>query len=235
MSFDGLFTKAMTEEIASLLKGGRIHKVHQPYKNELILVIRAERKNYKLLLSAHPSYSRVQITEENYENPKEPPMFCMLLRKHIEGFTIEDIRQHELDRMIILDVKGRNELGDLSQKQLIIEIMGRYSNIVLVDPERNMILDSIKHVSFAVNSHRAILPGQEYKLPPAQDKQNPFTSSFEDILKKLDFNAGKLDKQLVQHFAGVSPLLAKEAVHRAGLANSNTLPTAFMNLIHELS
>lgn len=235
MSFDGLFTKAMTEEIASLLKGGRIHKVHQPYKNELILVIRAERKNYKLLLSAHPSYSRVQLTEENYENPKEPPMFCMLLRKHIEGYTIEDIRQHELDRMIIIDVKGRNELGDLSQKQLIIEIMGRYSNIVLIDPERNMILDSIKHISFAVNSHRAILPGQEYKLPPAQDKQNPFTSSLEDILKKLDFNAGKLDKQLVQHFAGVSPLLAKEAVHRSGLANSNTLPPAFINLIHELA
>ena len=112
MSFDGVFTKAMTEEIASLLKGGRINKIHQPYKNELILHIRAERKNFKLLLSAHPSYARVQITEENYENPKEPPMFCMLLRKHIEGFTIEDIRQHELDRMIIFDVKGRNELGD---------------------------------------------------------------------------------------------------------------------------
>ena len=95
---------------------------------------------------------------------KNHQCFVCFLRKHIEGFTIEDIRQHELDRMIIFDVRGRNELGDVSQKQLIIEIMGRHSNIILVDNERNMILDSIKHVSYAVNSHRAILPGQEYKL-----------------------------------------------------------------------
>lgn len=235
MSFDGLFTKAMTEEIASILKGGRINKVHQPYKNEVILVVRAGGKNHKLLLSAHPSYSRVQLTEESYENPKEAPMFCMLLRKHLEGYTIEDIYQYELDRMIIFEVKGRNELGDVSQKQLIIEIMGRHSNIVLVDKERNMILDSIKHVSYAVNSYRAILPGQEYKVPPAQEKDNPFNATEDDIRKNIDFNAGKLDKQLVAHFSGISPLAAKEAVYRAGLANSTTLPSAFSGLIQEIS
>ncbi|MFE4704099.1 NFACT family protein [Peribacillus simplex] len=235
MSFDGLFTKAMTEEIASLLKGGRINKVHQPYKNEVILVVRAEGKNHKLLLSAHPSYSRVQITEESYENPKEAPMFCMLLRKHLEGYTIENIYQYELDRMIIFEVKGRNELGDVSQKQLIIEIMGRHSNIVLVDKERNMILDSIKHVSHAVNSYRAILPGQEYLAPPAQEKMNPFEATEDDIRKNIDFNAGKLDRQLVAHFSGVSPLVAKEAVYRAGLANSTTLPSAFLKIIQEIS
>ncbi|MFD9624379.1 Rqc2 family fibronectin-binding protein [Peribacillus muralis] len=235
MSFDGLFTKAMTEEIASILKGGRINKVHQPYKNEVILVIRAGGKNHKLLLSAHPSYSRVQLTEESYENPKEAPMFCMLLRKHLEGYTIEDVYQYGLDRMIILEVKGRNELGDVSQKQLIIEIMGRHSNIVLVDKERNMILDSIKHVSYAVNSYRAILPGQEYKVPPAQEKVNPFKATEDEIRKNLDFNAGKLDRQLVAHFSGISPLVAKEAVYRAGLANSTTLPAAFSSLIGEIS
>ncbi|MFF2855174.1 NFACT family protein [Peribacillus sp. NPDC058002] len=235
MSFDGLFTKAMTEEIASILKGGRINKVHQPYKNEVILVVRAEGKNHKLLLSAHPSYSRVQMTEESYENPKEAPMFCMLLRKHLEGYTIENIYQYELDRMIIFEVKGRNELGDVSQKQLIIEIMGRHSNIVLVDKERNMILDSIKHVSHAVNSYRAILPGQEYLAPPAQEKKNPFEATEDDIRKNIDFNAGKLDRQLVAHFSGVSPLVAKEAVYRAGLANSTTLPSAFLKIIQEIS
>ena len=235
MSFDGLFTKAMTEEIASLLKGGRINKVHQPYKNEVILVVRAGGKNHKLLLSAHPSYSRVQMTEESYENPKEAPMFCMLLRKHLEGYTIENIYQYELDRMIIFEVKGRNELGDVSQKQLIIEIMGRHSNIVLVDKERNMILDSIKHVSHAVNSYRAILPGQEYLAPPAQEKKNPFEATEDDIRKNIDFNAGKLDRQLVAHFSGVSPLVAKEAVYRAGLANSTTLPSAFLKIIQEIS
>lgn len=235
MSFDGLFTKAMTEEIASILKGGRINKVHQPYKNEVILVVRAGGKNHKLLLSAHPSYSRVQMTEESYENPKEAPMFCMLLRKHLEGYTIENIYQYELDRMIIFEVKGRNELGDVSQKQLIIEIMGRHSNIVLVDKERNMILDSIKHVSHAVNSYRAILPGQEYLAPPAQEKKNPFEATEDDIRKNIDFNAGKLDRQLVAHFSGVSPLIAKEAVYRAGLANSTTLPAAFLKIIKEIS
>lgn len=235
MSFDGLFTKAMTEEIASLLEGGRINKVHQPYKNEIILVVRAGGKNHKLLLSAHPSYSRVQMTEESYENPKEAPMFCMLLRKHLEGYTIENIYQYELDRMIIFEVKGRNELGDVSQKQLIIEIMGRHSNIVLVDKERNMILDSIKHVSHAVNSYRSILPGQEYKAPPAQEKNDPFKATEDDIRKNIDFNAGKLDRQLVAHFSGVSPLVAKEAVYRAGLANSTSLPTAFLKIIQEIS
>lgn len=235
MSFDGLFTKAMTEEIASILKGGRINKVHQPYKNEVILVVRAGGKNHKLLLSAHPSYSRVQMTEESYENPKEAPMFCMLLRKHLEGYTIENIYQYGLDRMIIFEVKGRNELGDVSQKQLIIEIMGRHSNIVLVDKERNMILDSIKHVSHAVNSYRAILPGQEYLAPPAQEKKNPFEATEDNIRKNIDFNAGKLDRQLVSHFSGVSPLVAKEAVYRAGLANSTTLPAAFLKIIQEIS
>lgn len=96
-----------------------------------------------------------------------------MLRKHLEGYTIEDIYQYELDRMIIFEVKGRNELGDVSQKQLIVEIMGRHSNIVLVDKERNMILDSIKHVSYAVNSYRAILPGQEYKVPPHKKSITP--------------------------------------------------------------
>ena len=122
MSFDGLFTRAMTNELVHELKGGRISKVHQPYKNEIILVVRANGKNHKLLLSAHPSYARVQITNESYDNPSEPPMFCMLLRKHLEGFFLEDIHQIDLDRIIIFEVKGRNEIGDTSYKQLIIEV-----------------------------------------------------------------------------------------------------------------
>lgn len=230
MSFDGLFTRAMTDELARELKGGRISKIHQPYKNEIILVIRANGKNHKLLLSAHPSYARVQITEESYDNPSEPPMFCMLLRKHLEGFFLEDIHQVDLDRIIIFEVKGRNEIGDTSYKQLIIEIMGRHSNITLVDKSRNMILDSIKHVSYAVNSYRAILPGQEYILPPKQDKVNPLEADENDLLRKIDFNSGKLDKQLVANFAGISPLFAKEVLFQAGLANRSTLTKAFLSL-----
>jgi predicted ribosome quality control (RQC) complex YloA/Tae2 family protein len=234
MSFDGLFTRAMTKEISDLLKGGRINKVHQPYKNEIILVIRAQGKNHKLLLSAHPNYARVQLTKEGYDNPAEPPMFCMLLRKHLEGYILENIHQVGLDRIIIFDIKGRNEIGDISYKQLIIEIMGRHSNIILVDKTRNMILDSIKHVSFAVNTHRAVLPGQEYIYPPEQHKDNPFDTTEEDILKKVDFNAGKINKQLVNHFAGISPLFANEVTHIAGMINRTTLPPSFLALIDKV-
>ena len=216
MSFDGLFTRNMTKELNESLLHGRINKIHQPYKNEIIMIIRANGKNHKVLLSAHPSYSRVQITNENYENPSVPPMFCMLLRKHLEGYIIEGINQVELDRMIIFEVKGRNEIGDISYKQLIIEIMGRHSNIILVDKERNMILDSIKHISPSMNTHRTVLPGHPYVLPPQQDKKDPLQATKEDVLRALDFNAGKLDKQIVQSFAGISPLYAKEVIHRAG-------------------
>jgi predicted ribosome quality control (RQC) complex YloA/Tae2 family protein len=235
MSFDGLFTKAMVAELVRSLKGGRINKVHQPYKNEVILTIRANGVNQKLLLSAHPSYARVQLTNEAYENPSEPPMFCMLLRKHIEGYILEDLYQVETDRMIIFEIKGRNEIGDISYKQLIIEIMGRHSNIVLVDKTRNVILDSIKHVSFAVNSHRAILPGQPYVYPPEQNKVNPFTAVEEDVLQKVDFNSGRIDRQLVEHFAGTSPLFAKEVLFQSGLANRTTVPSTFTRLIGRIA
>ncbi|CAH2713321.1 Rqc2 RqcH [Neobacillus rhizosphaerae] len=235
MSFDGLFTKAMADELVRSLKGGRINKVHQPYKNEVILTIRANGVNQKLLLSAHPSYARVQLTNEAYDNPSEPPMFCMLLRKHIEGYILEDLYQIENDRMIIFEIKGRNEIGDISYKQLIIEIMGRHSNIVLVDKTRNVILDSIKHISFAVNSHRAILPGQPYVSPPEQHKHNPFTSGEDDILRKIDFNAGKIDRQLVEQFAGTSPLFAKEVIFQSGLANRTTVPETFVRLIKKIA
>ncbi|WP_026585600.1 Rqc2 family fibronectin-binding protein [Bacillus sp. J33] len=231
MSFDGLFTRAMTKELIETLKGGRINKIQQPYKNEIIAVVRANGKNHKLLLSAHPSHARVQITNEAHENPSEPPMFCMLLRKYLEGYILEDIHQIGLDRIIVFEVKGRNEIGDTSYKQLIVEIMGRHSNITLVDKARNIILDSIKHVSFAVNSHRAILPGQEYVLPPSQDKTNPFAADEQEILRRIDFNSGKIDKQLVASFAGISPLFAKEVIHHAGLANRTTVPKSFLHFM----
>ncbi len=234
MSFDGIFTRAITNELSQALKGGRINKIQQPFPNELLMVIRANGKNHRLLLSIHPTYARVQLTNEVYENPNEPPMFCMLMRKHLEGFILEDIRQISLDRIIVFEVKGRNELGDISYKQLIVEIMGRHSNIILVDKDRNMILDSIKHVSFAVNSHRAILPGQPYILPPAQDKVSPFDLNEETIVRKLDFNAGKLDQQLVNNFAGVSPLLAKEVVYQAGIANRASLPQTFTTMFQKI-
>lgn len=231
MAFDGLFTRAICEEFSHTIQGGRINKIHQPYQNEIVIIIRANSKNHKLLLSAHPSYSRAQLTTEPYENPQDPPMFCMLLRKHLEGAIIENIYQKDQDRIIIFEIKGRNEIGDLSYKKLIVEIMGRHSNIILVNTENNTILDSIKHVSFAVNSYRAILPGQIYKYPPEQNKINPITATETDILKALDFNSGKLDKQLVTQFAGLSPLIAKEILFRSGLPTPENVTKGFSEVM----
>ncbi|WP_075980984.1 Rqc2 family fibronectin-binding protein [Bacillus massilinigeriensis] len=231
MSFDGLFTRAMVHELSDTLTGGRINKIHQPNKNEVVIIIRAGGKNHKLLLSVHPSYARAQLTNEQHDNPNEPPMFCMLLRKHLEGYILEGIHQVELDRMIVFEVRGRNEVGDISNKQLIVEIMGRHSNIILVDKMKNVILDSIKHISFAVNTHRAILPGQPYIFPPAQNKANPLEATEEDVLKSIDFHAGRIDRQLVEQFSGVSPLFAKEVLHHAGMANRITVPKAFLEVL----
>lgn len=233
MSFDGFFTRAMTEELSATLKSGRITKIHQPYKNELILVVRAGRENHKLLLSAHPSYARVQLTGESYENPTDAPMFCMLLRKHLEGYFIERIEQPGLERLITFKVNGRNEIGDLAPKLLIIEIMGKHSNIILVDEEKNMIIDCIKHVPPSLNSYRTLLPGHPYVLPPEQDKFSPLTD-MEKGLTHLDYFAGRLDKQLVSTFQGMSPLLAKEITYRAGLVNRETLPESFKSIMEQI-
>lgn len=233
MSFDGLFTYALTKELQPL-SGGRINKIYQPYSNEIVITVRKDGRNVKLLLSAHPTFARVQLTDGAYDNPKEPPMFCMLLRKHLEGFFIESIYQKELDRILVFRIKGRNEIGDLSFKQLIVEIMGKHSNIILVDEEKKTIIDSIKHVSHAVNRYRAVLPGQPYIWPPEQEKLHPFTSTKEDVLKSIDFNSGKIDRQIVNCFSGISPLLAKEIVHRAGLPNRITLPEAFLSVMEKI-
>lgn len=229
MSFDGMFTYAMLQELKANLETGRINKIHQPFSNELIFQVRTGGVNRKLLISAHPSYARVHFTNETYGNPAEPPMFCMLLRKHLEGSIIEKVSQHELDRILIIETKGRNEIGDLIEKQLIIEIMGRHSNIILIDKDKNVIIDSIKHIPMALNRHRTILPGHPYVLPPEQQKSNPLEATEETVLKKVDFNSGKLAGQLVQAFEGLSPLLANEIVHQAGIANRSSLPKAFLD------
>ncbi|MCJ8006208.1 NFACT family protein [Lederbergia wuyishanensis] len=234
MPFDGFFTRAMVNELKSELMGGRISKIHQPYKNELVMAVRAGRQNHKLLISSHPSYARVQITGDTFDNPTEPPMFCMILRKHLEGAIIQDIKQVNMDRIIIFEIRGRDELGDESYKQLIVEIMGRHSNIILVDKEKEKIIDSIKHIPTALNSYRTILPGSSYIYPPEQDKVNPLSATEEDVLKKIDFNSGKLDKQIVEKFSGFSPILAKELIFKAALANRVTVPKSFVLLMEQL-
>ena len=210
MSFDGIFTYGMTNELQETLTGGRISKIHQPYKHELIFHIRSNGKNHKLLLSAHPSYARVQLTEHHYDNPSEPPMFCMLLRKHLESGFIERFEQVGFDRVIVLHVRSRNEIGDEQTRKLYIEIMGRHSNLILVEDETQQIIDGLKHLSPSVNSYRTVLPGHEYLLPPAQQKLNPFLVTKDDILKHLRFQEGKSRVKLSIHSLGCPRCLQRK-------------------------
>lgn len=234
MAFDGMFVYAITEELKEELNQGKISKIYQPYERELVLHIRAQGKSHKLFISANPSYPRIHLTEETYQNPQDAPMFCMLLRKHLEGGNIVEIKQVEMERVIYIDVRSRDELGDTSMKRLIIEIMGRHSNIILIDPERNMILDSIHHVTHAINQHRVLLPGREYVSPPEQHKLHPFKIDQDTVIKRINFNEGKLDSQLVQQFSGISPLLAREILDQAGLATRESLSDSFFTVVNKI-
>ncbi|TSB46355.1 Rqc2 family fibronectin-binding protein [Alkalicoccobacillus porphyridii] len=231
MSFDGVMTRAVVHEISDQLANGRISKIYQPYKTELVFTIRANGQNHSLLLSANASFARAHITAEKYDNPSVPPMFCMLLRKHLEGGIIRSIKQEQMDRIIHMVISNRDELGDEKERRLIIEIMGRHSNIILVDPESEVIIDSIKHVRLDQSSYRTVGPGQAYKRPPEQHKLDVTKADADDVLKHIDFNSGKLSQQLVDQFAGLSPLLAEEIVSQSGLANRQTLPDAFSRVL----
>lgn len=210
MAFDGLFTIAMTTELQQLVTG-RISKIHQPNAQEILMHIRAQGQNFKLLFSVHPSYSRVQITNETIDNPAQPPLFCMVLRKHLEGGIIQSVKQHETDRIIIFKIQSKNEIGDDITREIHMEVMGRHSNLLLIDPTRNLILESIKHLSPSMNSYRTILPGQPYIAPPAQNKHHPLEYS-EALLNVIQ--SANESKEIVEQISGFSPLHAKELLHR---------------------
>lgn len=215
MSYDGMVTHCVVAELNQILTGGKIDKIYQPERDEIILAVRTPQGNHRLLLSASASNPRVHLTSVSRENPMVPPMLCMLMRKHLQGNKILGFSQLGFDRVIRIDTEGRNELGDLCIKSIIIEIMGRHSNIILID-ENNRIMDSAKHVDFTVSAVRQILPGLIYENPPAQDKLSPDSYSVLELLKTLDKQSEDtlLDKFLVASFAGMSPLLAREIVYR---------------------
>lgn len=214
MSFDGVFTHGMVRELKAQLVSGRISKIHQPYENEIVLVIRAQGRNNRLLLSAHPSYARIQLTKIAYTNPDNPPNFVMMLRKHLEGAILEDIHQVENDRVIHFTFSKRDELGDLQDIRLIVELMGRHSTIVLLNKESGKILDAIKHIGHSQNTYRSILPGSEYIEPPKQNLLNPFIASTEQVFNLLS-TAETLDaRYLQQHFQGLGKDTAEELAFR---------------------
>ncbi|MFS9365111.1 Rqc2 family fibronectin-binding protein PavA [Streptococcus oralis subsp. tigurinus] len=185
MSFDGFFLHHMVEELRSELVNGRIQKINQPFEQELVLQIRSNRQSHRLLLSAHPVFGRIQLTQSTFENPAQPSTFIMVLRKYLQGAVIESIEQIENDRIVEITVSNKNEIGDHIQATLIIEIMGKHSNILLVDKSSHKILEVIKHVGFSQNSYRTLLPGSSYIAPPSTESLNPFTIKNEKLFEIL--------------------------------------------------
>ncbi|WP_247921616.1 NFACT RNA binding domain-containing protein [Streptococcus sp. oral taxon 431] len=185
MSFDGFFLHHMVEELRAELLNGRIQKINQPFDQELVLQIRSNRQSHRLLLSAHPVFGRIQLTETTFENPAQPSTFIMVLRKYLQGAVIETIEQIENDRIVEITVSNKNEIGDDIQATLIIEIMGKHSNIFLVDRSSHKILEVIKHIGFSQNSYRTLLPGATYIAPPSTEALNPFTIKDEKLFEIL--------------------------------------------------
>jgi len=185
MSFDGFFLHHMVEELKRELVNGRIQKINQPFEQELVLQIRSNRQSHRLLLSAHPVFGRIQLTQTTFENPAQPSTFIMVLRKYLQGALIESIEQVENDRIVEMTVSNKNEIGDHIQATLIIEIMGKHSNILLVDKSSHKILEVIKHIGFSQNSYRTLLPGSTYIAPPSTESLNPFTIKDEKLFEIL--------------------------------------------------
>ena len=209
MSFDGFFLHHMVEELRRELVNGRIQKINQPFEQELVLQIRSNRQSHRLLLSAHPVFGRIQLTQTTFENPAQPSTFIMVLRKYLQGALIESIEQVENDRIVEITVSNKNEIGDHIQATLIIEIMGKHSNILLVDKSSHKILEVIKHVGFSQNSYRTLLPGSTYIAPPSTVSLNPFTIKDEKLFEILQTQE-TIAKNLQSLFQGLGRDTANE-------------------------
>ena len=216
MAFDGITIANITKELSDKLTGGRIRKIAQPENDELLLTIKSPEGNFRLLLSASASLPLIYLTENNKPSPMTDPKICMLLRKHIENGRITSISQPGLERIVRFEVEHLDELGDLRHKTLVVEIMGKHSNIIFCD-EQNQIIDSIKHVSLQMSSIREVLPGRTYFIPVTQEKADPLELSLETFSALIGSKSTKLAKAIYTSYTGISPVAANEVVHRSGL------------------
>lgn len=212
MPFDGLTLGFMIREMQETLRDGRIEKVSQPEKDMLVLLIRAQGKNHRLLLSAAPSFARVHLTQVPYQNPEEAPMFCMLMRKHLQGGRIAAMEQLGGDRVLKITVENKDELGYSAERELYLELMGRHSNLTLAKDGR--IVDAIRHVSGDMSRVRQALPGLPFVPPPTQDKLDPAALTEEALLSRLAGQTGPLDRALAAAIRGLSPAAAREIAFR---------------------
>ncbi len=216
MAFDGITISNMVHDLKNTILGGRINKISQPEPDELLLTIKGNEGQHKLLISANASLPLIYLTTESKTNPLTAPNFCMLLRKYITNGRILSITQPDFERVISFEISHLNELGDPAVKFLHVEIMGKHSNIIFTD-DKNMILDSIKHVSASTSSVREVLPGREYFIPKTQEKFNPLNTSEKEFMEVVFSKAVSLQKALYTSYNGLSPLAANEICERASL------------------
>lgn len=216
MAFDGITIANIVTELNQTITGGKINKIAQPENDELIITIKNQRKQYRLFLSASASLPLIYLTETNKPSPLTAPNFCMLLRKHIGSGKIIAVEQPGMERIIRFTIEHLNELGDLCTKYLIVEIMGKHSNIIFCN-EEDQIIDSIKHVSAHMSSVREVLPGRPYFIPETQSKLNPFTLTEELFREKIFPRPMNVAKAIYTSITGISPLMAEEVCYRAGI------------------
>ena len=211
MPFDALFLKAVTGELNEKLLDTRIDKIHQPTRDSVVLHFRSREGTARLLICANPSYPRIQLTRMASENPQQPPMFCMLLRKHLLGGKLLELRQAPMERCVALRFSCMDELGQRTEKQLVAELMGRTSNLILVGDD-GRVLDCLRRVDLTMSERRPVLPGLRYELPPRQDKCSPEEVEEAQLARRLFVKAGSvsLDRFLLDEFFGLSPLLCRE-------------------------
>ncbi len=221
MALDGITVSNVVAELSALLTDARISKIAQPENDELLLTFKGFRGQIRLLVSASASLPLIYITDANKPGPMTAPNFCMLLRKHIGNGKITRIWQPGLERIIHFEIEHYDEMGDLCRKQLIVELMGKHSNIIFCD-EENRIIDSIKHISASTSSVREVLPGRTYFIPETQHKCNPLETDREEFLNQVFTKPMPLSKALYSTYTGLSPVIAEELCHRASLESSQS-------------
>ena len=221
MAFDGITVAALTKELKETICDGRIAKIAQPESDELLLTIKTKEGQRRLSISASASLPLIYLTNDNKPSPMTAPNFCMLLRKHIGNGRIVDVSQPGLERIIQLRIEHLDELGDLRQKTLVIEIMGKHSNIIFCDA-KDQIIDSIKHVPAQMSSVREVLPGRPYFIPDTMEKQDPLTAADEDFSRALRGKPMRISKAVYTSFTGISPVVAEEICYLAGIDSQMT-------------
>ena len=226
MALDGAFLRHIKQELEEKLLGARVDKIHQPNREEILVAFRTREAAYKVLFSARANSARVHFTAIPLENPKQPPMLCMLLRKKLQGAKLVAIRQPELERLLHFDFDCINELGDHVTLTLTMEIMGRYSNIILSD-EEGKIVDALKRVDAEMSSQRLVLPGLSYHLPPPQNKLCPLATSSQQVVEALKAlpKDMELSKGYLAVLQGVSPIVCRELAHQVGRGRELTVKT----------